>query len=131
MILNTWNVSSWLKKSNDIKYMKYFWLIKKISDKELLFNNYFIILWGIRFLIFLKKCVQKQTKFTYFTYCLTEFLINISKIFLKFFAWPAGTYVTFPFLIFILNSSREAVSLYSDNSFIQRDGTLYVIVSIP
>ena len=37
----------------------------------------------------------------------------------------------FHFLIFTLNSSREVASLYSDGSFAEKDGALYVIVLIP
>ena len=37
----------------------------------------------------------------------------------------------FHFLVFTLNSSREAASLYSDGSFAQIDRVLYVTVSIP
>ena len=82
----------------------------------------------MRFLNFYKKNWSKTEQFTYFE---TIFLINKSKIWLKVLHNLQEHLSHFHFLIFSLNSSREAASLCSDGIFAQRDGDMYVIVSIP
>ena len=99
--------------------MKYFWLSKNI------FNCFVIFLVGdVIFDIFLKKCSKREQIHIFSNHISNQYTQDLIEIFCTI----SRDRYHIHFLIFTLNSSREAASLYSDGSFAQRDDVLYVIL---